>query len=326
MNVPSVTRPRADVFFRSLRVMGVALPFVVFVALIGILEPNFLSKTNFLQILRQATVPGLIAVGVTFVVISGRLDLSVGSLLSLTTVIVVDFHDIYGPGIAIAACLAVALVVGITNGVLVAYMKLNSLILTLAMLSLLQGLTMIYTGGKNVDILRPDDTWFSVIGKGSVMSVPIPVFIFAFLSFLAWLLLSRTRFGRYVYATGGNETAAAYSGVESRLVVVVCYVLSAISVAVAAIVLGSRVSGAQNNIGSGYELTVLAAIIIGGTSLLGGSGSILRTLVGVVLLGFVTNGLIFLGLPFYTQWLVTWFVLIIAVWIDVAGRRGRLLA
>jgi ribose transport system permease protein len=181
---------------------------------------------------------------------------------------------------------------------------------------------MIYTGGTNVDIARPEATWFSVIGKGYALGLPIPILIVCFVSAIAYFLLHGSVFGRYVFATGGNESAAYYSGVDSRKVIAGCYVLSSFSVAISAVILSSRVSGAQNDMGAGYELTVLAAIIIGGASLLGGSGAVIRTLGGVMLLGFVTNGLIFLGLPFYAQWLVTWAVLLLSVWADVATRRG----
>jgi len=133
-------------------------------------------------------------------------------------------------------------------------------------------------------------------------------------------------FGRRLYAVGGNPTAAVFSGIRRARVVFSTYLVSAFCVGIASIILGSRVMGSQNNVGQGYELLVLAGVILGGTSLLGGSGSVLKTVIGVLILGFIQNGLLLLGFPYYAQWLVTWVVIILAVWLDVAAKRGRLLS
>ncbi len=143
---------------------------------------------------------------------------------------------------------------------------------------------------------------------------------------VAGFVLMRTRFGRAVFAVGGNETASIFSGIAAPRIVFATYLISGLATACAAIIMGSRVMGAQSTIGQGYELTVLAGIILGGTSLLGGYGSIWRTIVGVAMLGFIENGLILMGFPYYVQWLVTWAIVIMAVWIDLAAKRGRLLA
>ncbi len=258
--------------------------------------------------------------------ISGRFDLSVGSLLTLLTVIVVDQHNSLGPASALLLVIAAGVAVGAFNGVLVAVLGLNALIVTLAMLSLLQGLTLLYSGGANVNISNPQETWFALFGRGTVAGIPVPVLLFFIASSLASFLLRRTIFGRTVYSVGGNEVASRFSGINPVKTVFLAYVLSGFATACAAIVMGSRVMGAQNTIGQGYELTVLAGIILGGTSLLGGSGSIWRTVIGISMLGFIQNGLLLLGFPYYVQWLVTWFVIIAAVWIDLGAKRGRILA
>jgi ribose/xylose/arabinose/galactoside ABC-type transport system permease subunit len=136
-------------------------------------------------------------------------------------------------------------------------------------------------------------------------------------------VLLKTNFGRWVFSIGGNETASLFSGVQTRGVVLIAYVISGFGTGLAAIIMGSRVMGAQSTIGQGYELTVLSGIILGGTSMLGGSGTIWRTVIGVTMLGFVQNGLLLLGFAYYVQWLVTWAVIILAVWIDLAAKRGR---
>jgi ribose transport system permease protein len=264
------------------------------------------------------------AVGVTVVVIGGNLDLSVGSMLSFTTVLVVDLHDKIGPELAVPATIGAALVLGAINGLLVGIARLNSLIVTLGMLSAVQGLTLIYTGGKNVDIADQEGTWFAIFGRGEILGLATPILMFLVLAAIMHGVMVHTPFGRVVYAVGGNPVASVFSGVRRSRVVFATYLISAFCVALAALILGSRVMGSQNNVGQGYELLVLSAVILGGTSLLGGSGNILKTVVGVLILGFIQNGLLLMGYPYYAQWLVTWVVIILAVWLDVAAKRGRL--
>ena len=278
--------------------------------------------------MRATAIIGVMALGVTVVVLSGNLDLSVGSMLSFGTVMVVDLHDKIGPGPAILVTLLCVLALGAVNGVLVGFLKLNSLIVTLGMLSTIQGLTLIYSGGKNVDInpAVQDTTWFRVFGRSSIAGVDMPIIIFFALAIVLGIIIAYTPYGRRVYAVGGNPTAAVFSGIRRNRVVFSTYLVSAFTVGIASIILGSRVMGSQNTVGQGYELLVLAGIILGGTSLLGGSGSILKTVIGVLILGFIQNGLLLMGYPFYAQWIVTWVVIILAVWLDVGAKRGRLLS
>ena len=309
---------------RLAREQGILIAFAVFMAVVALNSSSFLTGDNVLSVLRQVSITGIMALGVTFVVICGRLDLSVGSALSLATVLVVDLHDKIGPAPAILTALAAGVVVGAVNGILVGFMRLNSLIVTLGMLSALQGLTLIYTGGKNVGIARPEDTWFAFFGRDHLLGLPVPLVIFVLMAIVLGVVLKRSMFGRQVMAVGGNETASRFSGVRAQWIVFYAYLLSGFTVALGAIVMGSRVMGAQNNVGEGYELQVLAGVILGGTSLLGGSGSVFRTVAGIVILGFIQNGLLLLGYPYYVQWLVTWGVIIVAVWLDVASKRGKL--
>lgn len=308
----------------GLRHGGLWLGFALFMAVVALNAPAFLSKGNLLDVLRQVSITGTIALGVTFVVIAGRLDLSVGSGLTLLTIIVVDQHNHTGPFGAILLTLAGGLAIGAWNGLLVGWLRFNALIVTLAMLSVLQGLALWYSGGSNVNVAVPG--WFAVFGRGSWLGIPVPVFLMLGLAVAAALLLQRSRFGRAIFAVGGNETAAAYSGISTARTVFLAYLLSGLATAIGAIIMGSRVMGAQSTIGQGYELNVLAGIILGGTSLLGGAGSIWRTLWGVLMLGLIQNGLILMGFPFYAQWLVTWGVIIAAVWTDLAAKRGSILA
>src|SRR6056297_2858716 len=188
---------------------GISVVFVLCVAVFSLTTEKFLSTNNFLTVVMQASIIGTIALGVTFVVIGGNLDLSVGSLLSLATVMVVDLHDKIGPLPAILVTLVVTLIAGAVNGTLVGFLRLNSLIVTLGMLSVLQGATLLYSGGKNVDIANQSDTWFAVFGRGRLISmgnidINVPVVLFLGLAVVLGIVLHRTGFGRKVFAVGGN--------------------------------------------------------------------------------------------------------------------------
>ncbi|MHA3977070.1 ABC transporter permease [Halovulum sp. GXIMD14794] len=289
-------------------------------------EPRFIGLDNIMGVVRSSAILGVMALGVTFVVISGNLDLSVGSMMSFSTIVVLDLHDRLGPLLGIPAMYGMTLALGAIIGVLVGYFKLNSLIVTLGMLSAIHGLTLTYSGGQNMDIADKAGTWFSVFGQGNVAGVPVPILIFGLLAIVLGITLAKTPFGRKVYAVGGNGTAATFSGIRRARTVFYCYLVSAFCVATAGLIQASRSLGSQNTVGQGMELEVLAAIILGGASLLGGSGTIFKTVIGVLILGFIQNGLLLMGLQFYAQYVVTWIIIILAVWLDIAAKRGRLLS
>ncbi|VVT23780.1 ABC transporter permease [Hoeflea sp. EC-HK425] len=305
---------------------GILIAFVIFMIGFTIANERFLAPENVMGVVRSSAILGVMALGVTFVVISGNLDLSVGSMMSFSTIVVLDLHDKIGPALAIPAMFAMTLCLGAFIGFLVGYLKLNSLIVTLGMLSAIHGLTLTYSGGKNMDIADKDGTWFAVFGQSSALGIPVPILIFALLAAVLGMVLGKTPFGRKVYAVGGNGVAATFSGIRRARVVFTCYLLSAFCVATAGLIQASRSLGSQNTVGQGLELEVLAAVILGGASLLGGSGTIFKTIVGVLILGFIQNGLLLVGLQFYAQFVVTWVIIILAVWLDIAAKRGRLLS
>lgn len=313
---------------RNIEYSRFAVAAVTLVALLvaAALLPQLLSANNVLQVLRQASIAAVIAIGVTFVVISGRLDLSVGSMLSLCSVVLITVHEAIGPVAGIMAAVAVGLTAGSVNGLLVGYLGLNSLITTLGMLSLLQGIALVYTGGRNALISAPSEAWFSVFGRGFIWGIPVPVVIMFALGIVMSLVLTKTVFGRRVFAVGANQIAARYSAVADRQVIFFAYVISGLMTACGAILLSSRVMAARNDSGSGYELLVLSGIILGGTSLLGGAGGVWRSIFGIIVLAFIANALLLMGLPYYVQWLVTWAVIVVAVGIDVIAKRGTVLA
>ncbi|EAQ11872.1 ribose ABC transporter (permease) [Rhodobacterales bacterium HTCC2654] len=303
---------------------GILVAFAVFMIAFAVANPRFIDIDNVFGVIRSSAILGVMALGVTFVVIGGNLDLSVGSMMSFSTIVVLDLHDKIGPTLAIPSMFAMTLALGAFIGILVGYLKLNSLIVTLGMLSAIHGLTLTYSGGKNMDIADKSGTWFSVFGQGSVAGLPMPILIFAGLAIVLSIILSRTPFGRKVYAVGGNGVAATFSGIPRARVVFMTYLMSSFCVATAGLIQASRSLGSQNTVGQGMELEVLAAVILGGASLLGGSGTIFKTVIGVLILGFIQNGLLLLGLAFYAQYIVTWIIIILAVWLDIAAKRGGL--
>lgn len=309
---------------RILARQGILIAFAIFLIVFTIANPKFLTVDNVFSVVRSSAILGIMALGVTFVVISGNLDLSVGSMMSFSTIVVLDLHDKIGPALAIPAMFAMTLCLGAFIGFLVGYLRLNSLIVTLGMLSAIHGLTLTYSGGQNMDIADKDGTWFSIFGQGSALGIPVPILVFVGLAALLGLVLSRTPFGRKVYAVGGNGTAATFSGIRRARTVFSCYLISSSCVATAGLIQASRSLGSQNTVGQGLELEVLAAIILGGASLMGGSGTIFKTVIGVLILGFIQNGLLLVGLQFYVQFVVTWIIIILAVWLDIAAKRGKL--
>ena len=317
---------RLNAIGKLLARQGILVAFVIFMIGFALLNDRFLAVDNVLGVVRSSAILGVMALGVTFVIISGNLDLSVGSMMSFSTIVVLDLHDRIGPELAIPAMFVMTMALGGFIGVLVGYFKLNSLIVTLGMLSAIHGLTLTYSGGKNMDIADKEGTWFSVIGQGSVLGVPVPIVIFLGLACVLALLLAKTPFGRKVYAVGGNGVAATFSGIRRPRVVLMTYLISSFCVAMAGLLQASRSMGSQNTVGQGLELEVLAAIILGGASLLGGSGTVFKTVIGVLILGFIQNGLLLVGLEFYVQYVVTWLIIILAVWLDIAAKRGRLLS
>lgn len=303
---------------------GILIAFVVFMIGFSIANSRFIDPDNIMGVIRSSAILGVMALGVTFVVISGNLDLSVGSMMSFSTIVVLDLHDKIGPFMAIPTMFVMTMALGAFIGFLVAYLKLNSLIVTLGMLSAIHGLTLTYSGGKNMDIADKEGTWFKVFGQGDVMGIPVPILIFVLLAAVLGLILAKTPFGRSVYAVGGNGVAATFSGLRRPRVVFMCYIISSFCVATAGLLQASRSLGSQNTVGQGLELEVLAAVILGGASLLGGSGTVFKTVIGVLILGFIQNGLLLVGLQFYVQYVVTWVIIILAVWLDIAAKRGKL--
>jgi ribose transport system permease protein len=300
---------------------------IVLVCAAAIITPAILSVGNILLMLRQYSALGIISIGVTFVVLCGRLDVSVGSLASLMVVVTITLHDPLGPTAAVLASLATAVAVGAANGFLIAYLRLSSLVTTLGMFAALQGVANIIgvISGRQV-VVQPELSWLSVIARGFVAGIPMPVLIFAAIAVGAAWVMASTNFGRAVRAVGGNEKASTYSSIDAKAIIFWTFMISAVSTWLAGLIMASRTMQAQADSGAGLEILALSAIFLGGTSLGGGIGGMGRTVIGVIVLACVSNSLILIGAPIQAQWLASGTIIILAVWLDSIARKRSLMA
>lgn len=278
-------------------------------------SPAFRTLSNVENILQQISVNGIMAVGMTLVIITAGIDLSVGSVLALSAVVATSFAH---PGehaliVPMALGILVGLACGTVNGILIAKKKLAPFIVTLGMMTIARGLALVYTSGRPVINLSDS---YNEIGGGSFGPIPFPALIFFGVILMGVFILHFTRFGRYVYAVGGNELAAKVSGVNTDLVLVGVYALAGALAGVAGIVLSSRITSGPPATGAGSELDAIAAVVIGGTSLSGGIGSIANTIVGVLIIGVMNNGLDLLNVSSYWQQVVKGLIIVLAVLLD----------
>ena len=299
-----------------------ALPLVgliVVSVLMAFASDNFFTVNNILNVLRQVSVVGILAVGMTFVILTGGIDLSVGAVMALAGTIAAGLMVNMGlhGGIGLLVAVGVGVGLGLFNGALVAWGKMPAIIVTLATMGIARGLGLIYSGGYPISGLPGWVSWF---GVGRVGIVPVPVIIMVIVYALAWVLLQRTAFGRHVYAIGGNETAARLSGVRTRMIKLAVFGISGLTAAIAAIVLTGRLMSGQPNAGVGFELDAIAAVVLGGTAIAGGRGLILGTLIGAVLLGILNNGLNLMGINPYMQDVIKGLIILLAIYI---GREWR---
>jgi ribose/xylose/arabinose/galactoside ABC-type transport system permease subunit len=299
----------------------VILLLVLLLCAAAIITPAVLSLGNILLVLRQFSSLGIMAIGVTFVVLCGRLDVSIGSLASLMVVVSIALHDMLGPTLSVLVALGTAAIVGAINGYLIAYLRLSSLVTTLGMFAALQGgANVIGLVGKQV-AERPDESWLSFVGRGFVFGIPFPVWIFAAVAVgSAWVMAS-TNFGRAVRAVGSSEKASIYSSINARAIIFASFMISALCTWLGGMIMASRTMQAQADSGIGLEILALSAIFLGGTSLGGGTGGIGRTVIGVVVLAFVSNSLVLVGAPIQAQWLTSGTIIILAVWLDSLARK-----
>lgn len=309
----------ANIRFRD---AGTLLGLVLISVVFAVQSDTFLTTPNLVNILQQSTINACIALGMTLVIISGGIDLSVGPVAALSAVLGAAMLVAGGPvPLAIAGALAVGLACGFVNGALITWGGLQPFIVTLGGLSLYRALALIYTGGTPIFGL-PDE--FRALTNGTLMGIPNPVIVVGVLAIAAWVILNKTPLGEYFMAVGGNPEAARIAGVPVTLTKMAAYMISGLMAAVAAMILIGRLGAAEPTMGTLWELDAIAAAAIGGASLMGGRGSIPGTLIGCIILGTLRNGLTLMNVQAFYQLLATGIIIIVAMLIDkvTSGKEG----
>jgi len=296
---------------------GSLIGLVALVIIMASFNSNFLRPDNIRNILRIASINGLLALGMTFVILTGGIDLSVGAIMGCAGMFSAYFVQIsmgYPWYVGVLVGLGMGFLIGLFNGVCVSYLKVPAFVGTLGAMSIAKGLTFLLTNAKPIPSL---DSTFKFIGGGSIGGwLPIPIAIMCVVLVICFVLLYMTRYGRYVFAVGGNLNAAHVSGINTKRVICSVYVISGILAALAGIIMTARVTSGVTSTGDGYETNAIAMVVIGGTSLAGGRGRLWGTIIGILLLQCLTNGLDMLGINAYYQLIIKGFVVIGAVMLD----------
>ena len=324
--------------FNAVEVLGRFAPVIfllLIVVVLSILEPGFRTERNMWNVIRQVSFIGILAVGMTFVIMTAGIDLSVGSMLAFTGIVCASaakgargliaggtkddggIHVVY----AVLAAVGLGILIGLIHGFLIGYLEIPAFIVTLGGLGVWRGATLVWSNGQPISSFSDDFTFW---GKGYVFDkVPVPVLIFLAFVVVAHIVLKYTKYGRWIYALGGNPEAARLSGLNARALTMSVYVISGFCAGVAAFLLTSRLNSAEQVAGQSYELQAIAAVVIGGTSLFGGEGGVLGTLIGALLIGVLNNGLVIMGVDSYYQPIVVGAIIVFSVYLDQFIKRRR---
>lgn len=313
---------------RIVQKYGIVIALLLACLVLSLISSNFLTGRNALNVLRQTSINGVLAIGMTFVILTRGIDLSVGSVVALTGVVAASFATTASNGmipgapwpavVALAIGISVGMGCGAISGVIVSRFRVPAFVATLGMLSAARGLTLLYSGGRPVPGLSAGFRW---IGTGDVLGIPVPILVLLAVFAGAWFVLSQTRFGRHVYAVGGNPHAAKVSGLPVERIRLLVYVISGGLAGLAGMILAARTGSALPQAGVAYELDAIAAVVIGGTSLAGGVGRVTGTLVGALLIGVMNNGLDLMGVESYYQQVIKGVLIVAAVMLDQSRNR-----
>lgn len=317
----------ANIWRSIFKKYGIVTVLLVLCVVLSVISPYFLTVQNILNVLRQSSINGILAIGLSFVILTGGIDLSVGSVVALAGIVGASFATTsavagvvgapYPAILAIAVGLGIGLAAGTVSGTIVARFRVPSFVVTLGMLSSARGLTMLYTDGKPVPSLTPSFRW---MGTGQLFGVPAPILILLLVFAISWWVLTKTRYGRYIYAVGGNPRAAATSGINVKGIRRSVYMISGLLAGLAGLLLAARTGSGLTQAGISYELDAIAAVVIGGTSLSGGVGSITGTLVGTLIIAVMNNGLDLLGVDSNYQQFIKGLMIVCAVLIDTSRQ------
>lgn len=296
---------------------GIYFAFVILCILFAISNPVFLSMGNIINILRQISFNAILAMGMTVVIITGGIDLSVGSVLAVAAVVSASFIKTADPVLPVFAAVLIGLGIGAVcgsfNGICVTRGGLAPFISTMVMMTIARGAAQLFTKGRPVSGLLPE---FTFMGAGFILGIPVPIYLLLLVVLITWFILNKTRTGRWIYAVGGNEAAARASGINVYRVKMIAYIYCGILAAFVGMIMTARLNSASPIVGDGYELDAIAASVIGGTSMDGGKGKVLNVLIGALIIGTISNGLDILNVSSYWQQIVKGFIILCAVLID----------
>ncbi len=315
-----------EVFAANASIASIALFFLFVCAFFSVTTDTFLTTANLLNLVRQSAPALIVAVAMTFVITTGGIDLSVGSVLALTgALLAITLQGGWPWPLAVAAMLGLGGLVGGLNGWFTAYEGIPAFIVTLATLSVVRGVALLLTQGYSIPI-APESPAVQ-IGRGRVGELPLPALLAVAVAVVGYVVLTQTRFGQYATGIGANAEAVRRSGVDIRRAALGVYVLSGVAAALAGVITAARLGSGSSNAGVGFELEVIAAVVLGGTNLFGGQGTIVGTVLGALTIGVIGNGLILAHLsPFFTQ-IVTGIIILVAIWLNFrlfrGARRGR---
>lgn len=303
----------------SLTKFIMAIAFVAIVIIFSILSDRFFTFDNFFNVLRQVSTNGIIALGMTLVIICGGIDLSVGSVMAFAGTLCCGFiEEGMHFTLAILISLVCSAIFGYVNGVLVAKVKMPPFIVTLATMQMIRGAAYIYSQGSPI---RAIDESFNMLGNGYISVLPIPVLIFIIVTLIMYLILHRSKMGVFIYAVGGNKNCAIYSGINAKRVEISVFVISGVCAALSGIILASRMYSGQPTSGQGAEMDAIAAAVLGGTSFSGGSGAISGTVLGILIIGVMNNGLNILNVASYYQLVLKGIIILLAIYVDMLKKK-----
>jgi len=305
-----------------LRRYSVALILLAISLVFAVTSPNFLEPSNLLNIGLQTSIIAIVAIGMTFTILTAGIDLSVGSVMALSGALAAGLAVRNGLGTvpAILLALLAGTAFGAINGTLIVRGGIPPFVATLATLAVARGLTLVYTQGRPIAGLDKSFVW---LGNGRILGLPVPVILMIAAAIIAWVVLRQTRFGLYVYATGGNEETTRLAGVSPVRIKLAVYMISGFMAALGGVLLTARLASAQPNAATGWELDAIAAPVLGGVSLFGGVGGVVGTIIGAFIIGVLRNGLNLLRVPSYYQQVITGVVLVLAVMLDLATKRRK---
>lgn len=303
----------------NFRDYGVLIGFVVLCIAISMATPAFLSKQNVLNLLRQSSIIGIISAGMTFVIISGNFDISVGAVAALSGVIVMRLATT-GTNLflAIIAAIVVCAIIGLVNGIMVAKVNVPSLIATMAMVTIVRGILLMITGGYPITQTIP---MLDSLGNGYFLGIPMPVIVFILVVIVSYIVLTQTKFGRNVYSIGGNQDASKLNGINVDNQKIKVFIINAVLAAIAGLVLTGRLGTASPVAGDSYDMDAIASVVIGGTSVSGGSGSVLKTIIGVLLMSVINNSFNLLGIDIFFQYIFKGLIILVAVGFDSYSKK-----